>query len=122
MHFSVGNLPTSGQTQGITALPTVDGSGVLAQFNEKMWKFTCDSSSCSWNKESQELDPPVFHSVAMHLPILPSGHSWCETPKGLKSEGGICVNILSDKRCNKKKEKCGKKSFADQCKKTCGLC
>ena len=61
--FSVGNLPTSGQTQGITALPTVDGTGVLAQFNEKMWKFTCDSSSCSWNKESQELDLPVFHSV-----------------------------------------------------------
>ena len=59
------------------ALPTVDGKGVIAQFHEHMWKFTCDSSSCSWSTLTQELDPPVFYSVAMHLPILPSGYTWC---------------------------------------------
>ena len=79
-YFPVDNLPTSGQTQGITALPTMDGTGVLAQFNQKLWKFSCDSSTCFWTTLNQELSPPVFHSVAMHLPILADGHTWCETP------------------------------------------
>ena len=58
----------------------MDGTGVLAQFNQKLWKFSCDSSTCSWTTLNQELSPPVFHSVAMHLPILADGHTWCETP------------------------------------------
>ena len=58
----------------------MDGTGVLAQYNQKLWKFSCDSSTCSWTTLNQELSPPVFHSVAMHLPILADGHTWCETP------------------------------------------
>ena len=64
----VDDIPSYIGGDGPRAIASFDGKGAYLQYNDKLFKLSCDSNSCSWSLMSQKLSVGRHGTVLMHLP------------------------------------------------------
>ena len=78
--FSVNSLPF--KAYGSTAnqiLTTSSGNGIILQFKEHFYEFTCNESTCTWNTRSEVIPSQPLSAIMKYLPPGFTCPTWAST-------------------------------------------